>query len=153
MSNSVWLHRRQPTRLPRPWDSPGKNTGVGCHFLLQWMKVNPARHLWNLAGGCGNLLVSQSPKKAYLSKFPCLLNLPPANLKWSAILFCLSLLSGWASQVVPVVKNPPDNAEDFRDMGFDPWVSKILWRRAWQSTPELLPGESLRPTSLVDYSP
>ena len=29
----------QPTRLPRPWDSPGKNTGVGCHFLLQCMKV------------------------------------------------------------------------------------------------------------------
>ena len=35
MSNSVRPHRRQPTRLPRPWDSPGKNTGVGCHFLLQ----------------------------------------------------------------------------------------------------------------------
>ena len=32
-------HRRQPTGLPRPWDSPGKNTGVGCHFLLQCMKV------------------------------------------------------------------------------------------------------------------
>ena len=32
-------HRRQPTRLSRPWDSPGKNTGVGCHFLLQRMKV------------------------------------------------------------------------------------------------------------------
>ena len=32
-------HRRQPTRLSRPWDSPGKNTGVGCHFLLQCMKV------------------------------------------------------------------------------------------------------------------
>ena len=31
--------RRQPSRLPRPWDSPGKNTGVGCHFLLQCMKV------------------------------------------------------------------------------------------------------------------
>ena len=39
MSDSVWPHRRQPTRLPRPWDSPGKNTGVGCHFLLQCMKV------------------------------------------------------------------------------------------------------------------
>ena len=39
MSNSVRPHRRQPTRLPRPWDSPGKNTGVGCHFLLQYMKV------------------------------------------------------------------------------------------------------------------
>ena len=38
MSDSVLLHRRQPTRLPRPWDSPGKNTGVGCHCLLQCMK-------------------------------------------------------------------------------------------------------------------
>ena len=39
---SCWTlrpHRRQPTRLPRPWDSPGKNTGMGCHFLLQCMKV------------------------------------------------------------------------------------------------------------------
>ena len=39
MSNSVRPHRRQPTRLPSPWDSPGKNAGVGCHFLLQCMKV------------------------------------------------------------------------------------------------------------------
>ena len=36
---TVRPHRPQPTRLPRPWDSPGKNTGVGCHFLLQCMKV------------------------------------------------------------------------------------------------------------------
>ena len=39
MSESVRPHRQQPTRLPHPWDSPGKNTGVGCHFLLQCMKV------------------------------------------------------------------------------------------------------------------
>ena len=39
MSNSVQPHRQQPTRLSRPWDSPGKNTGVDCHFLLQCMKV------------------------------------------------------------------------------------------------------------------
>ena len=39
MSDSVRPHRRQPTRLPRPWDSRGKNTGVGCRFLLQCMKV------------------------------------------------------------------------------------------------------------------
>ena len=38
-AKSVQPHRRQPTRLPCPWDSPGKNTGVGCHFLLQCMKV------------------------------------------------------------------------------------------------------------------
>ena len=39
MSDSVRPHRRQPTRLPRPWDTPGKNPGVGCHCLLQCMKV------------------------------------------------------------------------------------------------------------------
>ena len=39
VSDSVRPHRRQPTRLPRHWVSPGKNTGVGCHFLLQCMKV------------------------------------------------------------------------------------------------------------------
>ena len=39
MSNSVWPHKQQPARLLHPWDSPGKNTGVGCHFLLQCMHV------------------------------------------------------------------------------------------------------------------
>ena len=39
VSDSVRPHRRQPTRLLCPWDSPGKNTGVGCHFLLQCMTV------------------------------------------------------------------------------------------------------------------
>ena len=38
MSDSVRPYRRLPTRLPHPWDSPGKNTGVGCHFLLQCTK-------------------------------------------------------------------------------------------------------------------
>ena len=43
----MWPHRRQPTRLPHPWDSPGKNTGVGCHFLLYCMKVKvkPLSHV------------------------------------------------------------------------------------------------------------
>ena len=39
VSDSVRPHRRQPTRLPRPWESLGKNAGVGCHFLLHCMKV------------------------------------------------------------------------------------------------------------------
>ena len=37
--------RRQPTRLHCPWDSLGKNTGVGCHFLLQCMKVKSEREV------------------------------------------------------------------------------------------------------------
>ena len=35
----VQLRRQQPTRFPHPWDPPGKNTGEGCHFLLQCMEV------------------------------------------------------------------------------------------------------------------
>ena len=48
MSDSVRPHRWQPTRLPRPWDSPGKNTGVGCHVLLQCMKVKREREVAQL---------------------------------------------------------------------------------------------------------
>ena len=39
MSDSLQPHGLQPTRLLHPWDFPGKSTGVGCHFLLQCMKV------------------------------------------------------------------------------------------------------------------
>ena len=45
MSDSVRPQRWQPTRLPHPWDSPGKNTGMGCHFLLQCMKVKSEREV------------------------------------------------------------------------------------------------------------
>ena len=45
MSNSVRPHRWKPIKLPHPWDSPGKNTGVGCHVLLQCMKVKSEREV------------------------------------------------------------------------------------------------------------
>ena len=53
MSDSVQPHRWQPTRLLRPWDSPGKNTGVGCHFLLQSMKVKSESEVTQ---SCPNLI-------------------------------------------------------------------------------------------------
>ena len=48
VSDSMRPHRLQPTSLPRPWDSPGKNTGVGCHFLLQCVKVKSEREFTQL---------------------------------------------------------------------------------------------------------
>ena len=45
VSDSARPHRRQPTRLPRPWDSPGKNAGVGCCFLLQGIFPNQGSNL------------------------------------------------------------------------------------------------------------
>ena len=53
------------------------------------------------------------------------------------------------SLVVQMVENPPT----MRRPGFDPWVGKIPWRRAWQPTPVFLPGESHGPRSLAGYSP
>ena len=54
----MWPHRRQPTRLPCPWDSPGKNTGVGCHFLLHRGLFNKVKGLnSNLKGTCDLPLV------------------------------------------------------------------------------------------------
>ena len=54
MSNSVPPHRCQPTRLPGPWDSLGKNTGVGCHFLLQCMKVKIESEVKSLLQHCNS---------------------------------------------------------------------------------------------------
>ena len=64
----------------------------------------------------------------------------------------MDILMTRSSQVVLVVKNLPFNAGDMR-YGFDPWVGKIPWRRAWQPTPEFLPGESHGQMNLTDYSP
>ena len=57
------------------------------------------------------------------------------------------------SQVVLVVKNPPDNAGDIRDAGSIPGLGRFPWRRTWQPTPVFLPGESPGPRNLVAYSP
>ena len=59
MSDSVRPRRRQPTRLPCPWDSPGKNTGVGCHFLPQCMKVKSESEVahMNKVNGCDGIPV------------------------------------------------------------------------------------------------
>ena len=56
-------------------------------------------------------------------------------------------------QVARVVKNPPANRADIKRCRFDPWVKRILWRRAWQPTPVFLPGESHGQRSLAGYSP
>ena len=84
MSDSVRLHGLQPTRLLRPWDSPGKNTGVGCHFLLQCMKVKSE---------------SEVTQSCLTLSYPMDCSLPGSSihgifqatvLEWGAIAFSLS---------------------------------------------------------------
>ena len=67
-SHSVRPQRRQLTRLPRPWDSPGKNTGVGCHFLLQCRKVKSESEVTQ------SCLTLVTPWNGYQLQYSCLEN-------------------------------------------------------------------------------
>ena len=70
MSDSVRPRRRQPTRLPRPWDSPGKNTGVGCHFLLQRRKVKSEREVAQSCPTLSNPMDCSLPGSSVQWDFP-----------------------------------------------------------------------------------
>ena len=61
MSDSVRPQRRQLTRLSSPWDSPGKNTGVGCHFLLQCMKLKSESEVAQSCPTCSHPMYCSLP--------------------------------------------------------------------------------------------
>ena len=81
MSDSLRPHRWQPTRLPRPWDSPGENTGVCCHFLLQCMKVKSGSEVTQscptLSGPMDHSLAGSSVRGIFQARV----------LEWGAIAF------------------------------------------------------------------
>ena len=79
----VW----QPTSLPHPWDSPGKSTGVGCHFLLQCMKVKSESEV---AQSCPTL---SDPMDCSLPSFSIHGIFQARVLEWGAIAF--SKISEW----------------------------------------------------------
>ena len=144
MSDSVQPHRRQPTRLPHPWDSSGKNTGVGCHFLLQGMKVKLFSHVqpsvttWTAA--------FQAPPSMGFSR----------QEYWSGVpLPSPYRIKQW--QPTPVFL--PGKSHGQRSLvGCSPWgctesdmtkatslslFTFMHWRRKWQPTPVFLPGKSM----------
>ena len=87
MSDSVQPHRQQPTRLLCPWDSPGKNTGVGCHFLLQCMKVKSESEV---AQSC----LTVSDPMDYIPPGPSVHGIFQARvLEWGAIAFSIKMTS------------------------------------------------------------
>ena len=86
MCDSVQPHRRQPTRLPGPWDSPGKNTGVGCHFLLQCMKVKSEREVAQSCPTLSNPMDCSPPGSSVHGIFQARV------LEWGAIAFSHVLL-------------------------------------------------------------
>ena len=129
MFDSVRSHRWQPTRLPRPWDSPGKNTGVGCHFLLQCMKVKSE---------------SEAAQSCPTLSDPMDCSLPGSSVHG------FSRQEYWSGVPLP---SPTSQYRRPKRHKFDPWVRKIPWKRAWQPTLVFWPGESHGQRSLAGYSP
>ena len=86
LTNSVRPHRRQPTRPRCPWDSLGKNTGVGCHFLLQCMKVKSESEVAQSCPTLSNPMDCSPPGSSFHGIFQARV------LEWGAIAFSLKKL-------------------------------------------------------------
>ena len=136
MSNSSQPHGLQPTRLHRPWDFPGKSTGVGCHCLLRRLRL---------------VVVNSLHVKSQIA-FQILHSREIQLLSWFSESKCpsihLSLKTEWES----ARERPNSDATwllaqmqriclQCRRPRFKPWVGRIPWRREWQPTPIFLPGE------------
>ena len=85
MSDSVRPHRRQPMRLPHPWDSPGKDTGVGCHFFLQCMKVKSESEVTQSCPTLSNPKDCSLPGSSVHGLFQARI------LEWGAIAFSMNV--------------------------------------------------------------
>ena len=109
MSDSVRPHRRQPSRFARPWDSPGKNTGVGCHFLLQCMKVKSESEV---AQSC--------PHGLQPTRLLCPWDFPGKSTRVGChcLLLHLVIILGFPGD--SVVKNLPANTGNSREVGLIP---------------------------------
>ena len=102
MSDSVRPHRCQPTRLLHPWDSPGKNTGVGCHFLLQCMKVKSESEVAQSCPTLSNPMDCSLPDSSIHGIFQARV------LEWGAIAFSEAFSEVKVTQSCPTLCNPMD---------------------------------------------
>ena len=129
-------HRWQPTRLPHPWDSPGKNTGVGCHFLLQWMKVKSESEVAQSCPTLSNPMDCSPPDFSIHGIFQARLleeRKYPTSVYFTLVLY-LPVSRRWKKNILT-------------------WSRYFNWRRQWHPTPVVLPGKSHRWRSLEGYSP
>ena len=150
MSDSVRPRRRQPTRLLCPWDSPGKNTGVGCHFLLQCVKVKNESEVAQCPTLCDPMdcsLPGSSIHGIFQARVP----------EWVAMSFSRRpRLDSWVRKIpwrrdrlptsvflgFPGGSDGKESACSAGELGSIPGQEDPL-RRAWQPTPVFLAGESL----------
>ena len=100
MSDSVRPHTRQLTRLPGPWDFPGKNTGVGCHFLLQYMKVKSESEVSQSCPTLSDPMDCGLPGSSVNGIFQARV------LEWGAVAFSNALTTAYKMSAVSVIHLP-----------------------------------------------
>ena len=127
MSDSVRPHRGQPARLPHSWDSPGKNTGVGCHFLLQRMKVKSESEV---AQSCPTF---SDPMDCSLAGSSIHGIFQARVLEWGAITFSnrnyrhALFASGWYCKEIQPVHSEGDQPWDFFGRNDAKAETPVLW--------------------------
>ena len=129
MSDSVQPHRRQPTRLPYPWDSPDKNTGVGCHFLLQfkmqyWMAISRVKNMQELLCPAGessiNLKVIVTTEAKWSGWLVAILLLTILSLWWGILQENFNFCQWIGSSSLKAAK-----IEKRQRVIFEPWKSNF----------------------------
>ena len=125
MSDSVRPHRRQPARLPHPWDPPGKNTGVGCHFLLQCMKVKSESEVTQSWPTLSNPMDCSLPGSSIHGI------LQARVLEWGAIVFsvpyCIDSETNSGNLIYCLVPAAEWDLFFLIDMVLNNWISVWLW--------------------------
>ena len=155
-------------RGSHPWDSLGKNTGVGCHFLLQCMKVKSESEVSQSCPTLSDPMDCSSPGSSAHGIFQARV------LEWGAIAFsghrtyqpetpgfcedgrhlvCLFVSCYSTCWGFPGGKEFACQFRRHKRRGFNPWVGKIPWRRKWQPTPVFLSEKFHGQRSLAGYSP
>ena len=125
MSDSMRPHRQQSTRLPCPWDSPGKNTGVGCHFLLQCMKVKSESEVAQSCLTLSNPMDCSLPDSSIRGIFQARV------LEWGAIAFSSVILEPIKIQSATVSTVFPPICHEV--MGLDAMIL-VFWMLSFKPT-------------------
>ena len=114
-------HRWQPTRPPHPWDSPSKDTGMGCHFLLQCMKVKSESEVAQSCPTLSDPMDCSLPGSSVLGIFQARV-LEWGAIAFSAVPFYLGSFYWWLS-------GKESACQCRRKCGLNTWVGMIPWRR------------------------
>ena len=148
MSGSVRPQRRQPTRLPRPWDSPGRNTGVGCHFLLQCVKVKVKSLSRVRLLATPRTAAHQVPPSMGFSRQENWSGVPLPSPITTNLERCIQRMVSSPTKQIGKTLKPQKPHHSVLAL-----VAEAIRRRQWQPTPVLLPRKSHGRRSLVGCSP